>query len=289
MGYSAAPLVLGDQMTITRGQLLQFDSANLAPKTLVPYEVNSIRMLAYPSIETAGAAPLANFTGTGLRGFLKWQFLLGILPLTDHYVPMWNMMPVRQSIAELGGYYEWRFKKALLIPPGGRIDAKVQLQATTPNADGTPTITVAVAYAGRLRADLETMPRMIDVPFCSCWDTSDPLAPSANALANDWTTLRNPLKATVEVHSLIARIQNDSTGNDGDDSTEFQIFDPYGRTINRLGTIQFHAEFPTDTREFPYTGDLLPDQHFAVRLSTPPSSTYRPMISYLGSRRERTP
>ena len=74
-----------------------------------------------------------------------------------------------------------------------------------------------------------------------------------------------------------------------DDATELQIFDPWGRAVNRFGTIEFHAEFPTDTREFPYCGSLESDQHFAVRLTTPPSATYRPMISYLGSRRERLP
>jgi len=285
--YYPAPLVLGAQLTITRGQLLRFSSVSLAPKVLVPYEINSIRMVAFPSVQTAGAAPLAAFTDTGLRGFLKFQFLLGTLPFTDHYVPMWNMMPQRQGITENGGYYDWKFARPLLISPGGRIDAQVQLQATTPNAGGAPTITVAIAYAGRLRADLESMPGLIDVPFCSCWDSGD--GPNPNAIANDWTTLRNPLAAPVTVHSLIARIQNDETGGNGDDSTEVQIFDPWGRVFNRFGPIQFHAEFPNDSREFPYTGELLTDQHFAVRLSSVPSVTYRPMISYLGTRREKSP
>src|SRR3990172_1809611 len=165
---------------------------------------------------------------------------------------MWNLCPVRQSITELGGYYEWRFREPMLITPGGRIDAQVSLQADTPNPGVTP-IFVAVSYAGRLRPDLESLPAMTDVP------------------------------------SLIARIQDDTTGLDGDDATELQIFDPWGRAVNRFGTIEFHAEFPTDTREFPYCGSLESDQHFAVRLTTPPSATYRPMISYLGSRRERLP
>lgn len=284
MGY-AAPLCLGSQLTITRGQTLRFSSVDLAPKVLVPYEINAIRMLAYPSIETEDLDIIG--ASSALKGFLKWQFGVGnFLPLTDHFVPMWNMMPVRQTITEFGGYYEWRFKKPMLISPGGRIDAQVHLQSNTPNPDVTP-IFVAVSYAGMLRGDLESLPAMTDVPFCSCWDTSDPR--STGLLANDWTTLRNPLKTAVDVHSLIARIQNDTNGLDGDDSTELQIFDPWGRTFNRFGTIQFHAEFPTDTREFPYCGQLLPDQHFAVRLTTPPSATYRPMISYLGSRRERLP
>lgn len=288
MAYLTAPLVIGSQLNITRGQLLRFDSADLQPKVLVPYEVSSIRMVAFPSVETAQAAPLATFKSTSLRGFLKFQFLLGTLPLTDHFVPMWNLTPERQRIAEFGGYFNWKFKRPLLIPPGGRIDAQVQLDPSTPSVGVSP-ITVAVAYAGRLRADLEVMPERIDVPFCSCWDPGDPQSPTPNAIANDWTTLRNPLKAPVTVHSLIARILNNETGREGDDSTELQIFDPYGRTFNRFGTIQFHAEFPTDSREFPYTGTLETDQHFAVRLQTRPSATYRPQISYLGTRRERTP
>jgi hypothetical protein len=282
MGF-AAPLVLGSQLTITRGQLLRFSSADLAPKVLVPYEINSIRMVAYPAIEVESV--VAGPT-TALRGFLKWQFMVGnFLPLTDHFVPMWNMMPIRQTITESGGYYEWRFKKPMLISPGGRIDAQVQLQTNAPNPGVTP-ITVAVSYAGMLRGDLNSLPAYTDVPFCSCWDTT---VAGNQGLANDSNTLRNPLKTTVDVHSLIARIQSDTTGRDGDDSTELQIFDPWGRALNRLGTIQFHAMFPTDTREFPYSGQLLQDQHFAVRLTTPPSATYRPMISYLGSRRERLP
>lgn len=282
MGF-AAPLVLGSQLTITRGQTLRFSSVDLAPKVLVPYEINSIRMCAYPSIEieerVAGPA-------TSMKGFLKFQFQVGnFLPLTDHFVPMWNMMPIRQTITESGGYYEWRFRNPMLVPPGGRIDAQVQLQTNTPNPGVTP-ITAAVAYAGMLRGDLTSLPAYTDVPFCSCWDTS---VAGNQGLANDWNTLRNPLKIPVDVHSLIARIQSDTTGLDGDDSTELQIFDPFGRAFNRFGTVQIHAMFPTDAREFPYNGELLPDQHFAVRLTTPPSATYRPMISYLGSRRERLP
>jgi hypothetical protein len=280
---NAAPLVLGSQLTITRGQTLRFDSVDLAPKVLVPYEVNAIRMLGYPSIEIEERAAGPS---SALRGFLKFQFGVGnFLPLTDHFVPMWNMMPNRQSITEGGGYYEWRFKKPMLIPPGGRIDAQVSLQANAPNPGVTP-IFVAVSYSGMLRQDLDTLPAMTDVPFCSAWDTS---VVGNQGLANDWNTLRNPLKSTVDVHSLIGRIQDDTTGLDGDDSTELQIFDPWGRAVNRFGTIDFHALFPPNTREFPYCGQLEMDQHFAVRLTTPPSTTYRPMLSYLGSRRERLP
>ena len=281
MSYGA-PLLLGSQLTITRGQTLRFSSVDLAPKVLVPYEVNSIRMVAYPSIEIEDVAAGPS---TALKGFLKWKFEVGaFLPLTDHFVPMWNMMPVRQSITELGGYYEWRFREPMLISPGGRIDAQVQLQANAPNPGVTP-ITVAVAYAGMLRGDLDNLPAMTDVPFCSAWDTTV----TGIQTANDWNTLRNPLKTTIDVYSLIARIQSDTTGLDGDDSTQLQIFDPFGRAINRFGTIFFHCEFPEDRREFPYCGQLEPDQHFAVRLTTPPSATYRPMISYLASRRERLP
>jgi hypothetical protein len=173
----------------------------------------------------------------------------------------------------------------MLISPGGRIDAQVSLQADAPNPGVTP-IFVAVSYSGMLRGDLENLPAYTDVPFCSAWDTT---VTGNQGTANDWNTLRNPLSTTLDIHSLIARVQNDETGLDGDDSTELQIFDPYGRAVNRFGTIQFHAEFPTDTREMPWCGELEPDQHFAVRLTTPPSVTYRPMISYLGSRRERLP
>jgi hypothetical protein len=281
-GYSA-PLLLGSQLTITRGQVLRFDADDLAPRTLIPYEINSIRMVAYPEIETEGT-----FVGatTDLKGFLKWKFMNGLLPLTDHFVPMWTLTPTRQKISEFGGYYEWRFRKPMLIGPGGRIDAEVQLQANTPNAGSTPTVTVAIAYAGMLRGDLEALPRMTDVPFCSAWDTT---VVGYTGTANPADVLRNPLRQTVDVHSLIARIQSDESGLEGDDSSELQVFDPFGRVMNRFGPIQFHAMFPTDTREFPYSGAIEGGQHFAVRLGTPPSATYRPMISFLGSRREILP
>src|SRR3972149_854686 len=135
MGY-AAPLVPGSELTIPRGQTLRFASVDLAPKVLVPYEVNSIRMLGYPSIEVEDVAAGPS---TALRGFLKFKFEVGnFLPLTDHFVPMWNLCPVRQSITELGGYYEWRFREPMLIPPGGRIDAPGGLQADTPHPGGPP-------------------------------------------------------------------------------------------------------------------------------------------------------
>ena len=279
-GRYAAPLVLGATGTITRGQLIRLPAVDLAPKVLQPYEVSAIRMLAFPSVENA----VANMPqGTSLRGFLKWQFTLGKIPLTDHFIPMWNLSPVRQTITEQGGYFEWQFKKPLLIAPGGRIDAQIQLQATTPNVGTTPTVTVSVAYVGMLRGDLDRMPPFIDVPFCSAWDTTA----AGAGLANDWTTLRNPLDRPIDVERLIARIQNDTTGLDGDDSTTLQVFDPRGRALHPLGPIQFHAMFPNDTQDFPYIGQLPANTHFAVRLTNAPSTTYRPMISYLGSRRER--
>ena len=278
-GCCEAPLLLGDQATITRGVTVRFKSVNLAPKVLVPYEVASIRMNAYPSIDGGG--------DTSLRGFLKWQFMVGNQhPLTDSFIPMWNLTPARQATAELGGYFEWRFKRPLLLPPGARIDAQVQLQANTPNAGGTPTVTVAVSYAGRLRADLATFPEWVDMPFCGAWDTTV----TGGATSNEWNSLRNPLKKALDIEMLIARIQSDESGGDASDAAEgntLQIFDPYGRALHRFGPIQFHAMFPSDTKAFPYEGQLGADQHFSVRLTTPPSATDRPMISYLGSRRER--
>jgi hypothetical protein len=277
-GTSAAPLILGTQITITRGQLKQFPAQPLAPSVLVPYEVNAIRMSAFPSINGGGDC--------ASRGFLKWQFIMGRLPLTDNYVPTWNLCPNRQIVTELGGYYEWRFKRPMLIPPGGRIDARVQLQANTPNVGPSPTITVAVAFAGQLRGDLTSLPPYIDVPFASCWDTTV----TGAVPQNDPLTLRNPLDGRIQIESIVGRIQNDNSGNDGDataDGQLLQIFDPRGVAIHPNGQIQFHTLFPEDTREFPYTGILPYNTHFTVRLGTPPSATDRPMISYLGSRRER--
>ena len=276
----SAPIALGDQLTIARGQLLQFSAANLAPKVLLPYEIHSIRMCAYPSIESA---PAGIGSTTSLRGFLKWQFILGRLPLTDGFIPMWNLCPVRQLITENGGYFTWRFKRPLLVPPGGRIDAKVQLQLTTPNAGVSP-ITVAVSYSGFLRGDLTTFPNNIDVPYASAWDTT---AAGQTGLANDGLSLRNPLVRNVDVEMLVCRVQSDSTGLDGDDSATFQLFDPWGRAVHRSGSIQIHALFPPPSRSFPYDG-VIPASNgrFQVRLDAAPSATYRPMFSYLGSRRE---
>ncbi len=281
---NSAPLVLGSSLGITRGQSLQFSSRDLAPKVTVPYEVNAIRMLAF------GAAPI-NATGepgvapdSSLRGFLKFQFTLGPIPLTDHFIPMWNLCPVRQAITEFGGYFEWRFSRPLVISPAGRIDARVQLASNTPNAAGAPTITVDLAYAGRLRPDLDKMPAMIDVPFVSAWDTS---LTGAN-LANDGISLRNPLARPVEVEQFICRVENDSTGLNGDDSTLIDLRDPWGSPFNRFGPIAIHSMFPTATRSFPFYGQLPPEKHFWAKLNTAPSSTYRPMISYLGSRREKS-
>jgi hypothetical protein len=276
-GANAAPLLLGSTLTITRGQLKQFVAAQLAPSVLIPYEVNAIRICAFPSINGS--------SDSALRGFLKFHFIAGGLALTDNYVPLWNLTPNRRRATELGGYYEWRFKKPMILAGGARIDARVQLQANTPNSGPSPTITVSVALAGRLRGDLERPPPFTDVPFASCWDTT-----IAGGPQNDPLSLRNPLVRPLQIESLIGRIQNDNSGNDGDataDGQLIQIFDPRGVAIHPNGPIQFHTVFPEDTREFPYTGILAPNSHFTVRLQTPPSAINRVMISYLGSRRER--
>jgi hypothetical protein len=281
---NAAPLTLGSSLAITRGQSLQFSARDLAPKVTVPYEVNAIRMLAY------AAAPL-NATGepgiapdSSLRGFLRFQFTLGPIPLTDHFIPMWNLCPIRQAITEFGGYFEWRFSRPLVISPAGRIDARVQLDASTPNAGGAPTITTKIAYSGRLRPDLSKLPDMVDVPFVSCWDTTL----TGTNLANDGISLRNPLARAVDIEQLICRVEDQTNGLDGDDSTEIDIRDPWGHPLSRFGPIQIHAMFPAATRSFPYYGQLPSEKHFWAKLNTAPSGTYKPMISYLGSRRERS-
>ena len=273
-----SPLCLGTQLTITRGQVLQFGSKYLAPLVSVPYEIHSIRMCAYPSINGS--------IDCSLRGFLKWQFSAGKnAPLTDSFVPMWCLTPVRQRVTELGGYFEWRFRSPLLLSPAQRIDAQVSLAANTPNAGVTP-ITVAVAYAGVLRKDYaDNMPATTEVPYCSAWDTTL----TGSSCANDWNSLRNPLSTPVDVHSLILRVENDSTGVDGDSSKTVQIMDPRGYALSPNGPVKLHAFAPTDSREFPYTGRLMPNQHFSVRLTDPPTTAYQPQISYLGSRREATP
>src|SRR3989304_7783697 len=100
MGY-AAPLVLGSELTITRGQTLRFASVDLAPKVLVPYEVNSIRMLGYPSIEVEDVAAGPS---TALRGFLKFKFEGGnFLPLTVTSARSGTPCRVRRPVTAPGG------------------------------------------------------------------------------------------------------------------------------------------------------------------------------------------
>lgn len=282
MASHAAPLLLGSQLTITRGQTLRFSAFDLAPKVLVPYEINAIRMLGYPSVETEDLA-IIGATST-LRGFLRFQFQVGnFFPLTDSFVPMWTFMPRQQAITAFGGYYEWRLRKPLLIAPGGRLDAQVHLHTSTPNAGAAPTITVALAFAGRLRGDLTRLPSVIDVPFVSAWDSIE----TGSQVANPPTALRNPLTTDVDVHSIIGQVLNTTNGLPGDTGTELQIFDPFGRAVHQDGPIQHHALFPSNTAEFPYNGEIPYNTHFQVRLATVPTNAYRPQISYIGTRRER--
>jgi hypothetical protein len=131
---NAAPLALGSSLAITRGQSLQFSARDLAPKVTVPYEVNAIRMLAY------AAAPL-NATGepgiapdSSLRGFLRFQFTLGPIPLTDHFIPMWNLCPIRQAITEFGGYFSGGSLGPRDLPRWP--DRRVSSTRSTPNVAG---------------------------------------------------------------------------------------------------------------------------------------------------------
>ena len=94
----------------------------------------------------------------------------------------------------------------------------------------------------------------------------------------------------LEIYSLIGRLQNDETGGDAgavQQESTLQIYDPRGIALFPGGPAKFHSIFPHDSREFPYFGALPYNTHFQVRLTTPPSAIYRPMISYLATRRER--
>jgi hypothetical protein len=199
-------------------------------------------MAAYPSID--GNAD------TSLRGFLKWQFMVGNQhPLTDSFIPMWCLTPARQDVTELGGYFEWRFNEPLLLPPGARIDAQAFLQANTPNAGGTPTVTVAVAYAGQLRGDLNSFPDMVTVPFCSAWDTTV----TGAATSNDWNSLRNPLRKAVDVDTFVARSRamNPRTGATWPRGTRSRSRPLRARgAVHRFGPVQFHAPSSTTRSAF---------------------------------------
>ena len=271
-----APLLLSSfAPSVGIGETFLFSAADLRPRTIVPYWIDSIRMAVYATSGVPNGADMS------WRGIAKWKFTLGRYVVTAGFVPMWNFCPVRQTATEQGGYFHWVLPRPILCTPTLHLAAEMLVDGNSPNA-----LSAYVAYAGRkLDCDAQIPPEQ-DVPFVSCWDTSDPLQSTGFDSPN--TVLFNSTRKNLQIQRIVGRVQSNNSGTitDGDDTTLVQIFHHTGVEVTG-GPVQHSDLFPPQLRAMPFAGILPPNQSVHVRLGTQPNgSTYEPMFSIIGVRKE---
>lgn len=275
MKPAGAPILLSDSLTITRGRQKRFNVSNLRPRTRVPFLIDSVRIQA---VAGEGGAPAGAGGDLSFRGLIALSFNLGErVPLTNGFVPQWLLSPARQATVEFGGFVHWVFSRPLYVPSTMPLFADVILNA---NYASAASITVNIAYAGRILDRDTKAPVTVDVPFVSGWDSTSNLVGQQNPGNND---LWNPLQTPVCVQGLVGRIQALNGSADGDDTTTVQLWSPGGTEITR-GPVQWRDAFPRLTTMLPWSGVLQPGDYFQARLQTALSAAYRPMLSYVGYR-----
>lgn len=270
---TSSPLALSSFISsIAPGGTQLFSTNDLRPRAMTPVLVDAVHFAVY------GVTSNPSSSDVSWRGLAKFKINLGRIIVTDGFVPMWMFTPIRQGVTELGGYFTWILPRPLLISPVQALNVEMFL---SPSAPGNAS--AYVSFTGQALACDAVIPREIDVPYVSCWDTTS-AAPGSTGFYSPPLTLYNATKKALQVQRIIGRIQANNA-NSGDDTTLIQLWNYDNREITN-GPFQWLDVFPRQTRMLPYCGVLPPNTHLQARLQTQPSTSYQPMISIIGVRKE---
>ena len=256
----SSPLLLASSFLIPQpsavGTIVRLPAANLLTRTLTPYGIDSIRFF-FDQTPTGAIVPLSFAIGHQVGVLIS----CGPWGLTDNFVAIDSLSPLRQTVTEQGGYYLWRFPRRMHVPPGRALSIQAKLLTALPADHG---ITLHVAASGVAYDKNETLPRVTHVPFASYWDTR-----FSGSVNNDPISLRNPIHKTIQVHSLIGRPHGgDLTTIDQAASTQIFRHDGVGISDERL---RFRDIFPMESRMIPFDDEIPFNGKITVKF-VPPSA-----------------
>lgn len=272
----SSPLLLASSILIPQpsavGTIVRLPAASLLTRTLTPYAIDSIRF--YLDTTPIGGVANLSFPNGHQVGVL---ISCGPWGLTDNFVAIENLSPLRQSIVEQGGYYLWRFRRRMYVPPGRALSIQAQLfTALTQNA-----ITLHVAASGVAYDKNDALPKTTHVPYASYWDTR-----FTSATNNDPISLRNNLDKPVRVHNLIGRVHGtDATNVDLLPTTQVYRHDGIGISDEPL---RFRDIFIPESRMIPFDDEIPVNRKITVKIVPPSAGGAADFttVGYLGDRVE---
>lgn len=208
-GIGGAPVLMGASLSLSPGDAgVSLDMKAMQPLKEAAYFIDEIRIGAVGSSDS-----ITSFLAGGIGGAVSAQFSTGKYGMSKEPIPI-SLYGARHSggydygidqngSADINSYVSirWLLPKPLFMLPGEVLQCRLSRSATLMSAGTAPsTVTVWVAYAGRMVAPGATPPKTIQVPWVSYIQKV-----SNESLKSSITEFRNPFTKTMHVQRFTIR------------------------------------------------------------------------------------
>lgn len=306
------PVVLSDSILLTSGQANNLNAAKMQPASRRAFFVREfLFIITAPS--AANPFDQGNYQSFG--AFIRAQIKMGPHALMTEPQPIWALAPPRHwvggSFRSLTGAFvaaqrawtsfdRWVLPKPMFVPGNAGLD--ILLSRGTDIDTNFPGL-VSSNFEARVAVIGEYADKIMpvsDVPFVSSF------FPEAGRMYSNDRELKNTLDRDIELQRFIGRIfNNDATfgfGAVGDEGVNswggsgttaqqtIKIQDPQNYYVTGVpygGFAPFNNVFPWNGRTWTFKKLLQPGQNFHAALGVAPTVSTRPLVSLVGSRKER--
>lgn len=313
-GAQGQPVMLSANVSVSAGQTAIPDVRKLQNLHRGPCAIEQVRFIVR-GLDDEGEKRIPVLANPG--GLIRAKITMGRLQLTRGFVPVWNLGPEVQEMAEVaygvGGAlsgdlpiytgalnvsyatYRWQFAHPLIVPPGAAINTEIfyynEPMFNPESGLILPALPVRVdiAYAGRAlpigtkMADVQRIPFATAAPF-------DLRADGSAVRISGEDELANPFHTPFSLHRFVARVQRWGFGiidNYAYDATKLvQIRESKGYAITTRPIVMAHLSDPY-RRAWTFAGSLDAKERVQAELLFDPDAYYKPMFSLVGWRNER--
>lgn len=292
------PALLSANVNVAEGATQGFDSERLSNTFDSPMLVDEIRF----TLRTPDTSA-TNFAFADLSGSLRVKLTMNGHPMTTQFVPIGLLGPKTTDI-HLASWsntsiinfarYVWKFRRPLLVPANGTIEALVS--RTTDGVGGNAN--VDIAYAGRVLAKNFVMPKSIDVPFAAAFVASTNVA----TFISLERALLNPFRVPLQIYGLVGGINYATAAaspsgsifwsNEASTTCAVKISrgSMSGNVDMMKGFIPFPQVFDAERLFWPLNCELAPRERFIVSFQSAPVETGNSkvilMVNAIGYRSE---
>ena len=192
--------------TLTSGIIAYPNMLRLQPQERVPLLIDEVRFTTRSnSISGAGSAIDSSWQS-------RVRLHINDYDVTNGYIPITALCPIQQGVQQIKGtvgnvagfvdpFYvtcKWRLPVPLLVPGGSWLSAELN----RPNLTQTgPSISVNIAYAGRVLPSNFKLPRTVAVPYATAFA---PTTGAAQYISRD-LQLGNPFNVDLVTQRLILK------------------------------------------------------------------------------------